>query len=135
MSKFSKFNKLLIMLIVTLMIIGGCSPINDNHVNADNHVNVDNPINVDKEEVQNDNETPIDTAKVDQEINGELEVHFIDVGQGDAILIKQNGYNMLIDAGDNHKGQDVVNYLKSEDIKTLDYVIGTHPPRRPYWWA
>ena len=56
-----------------------------------------------------------------------LEVHFIDVGQGDAILIKQNGYNMLIDAGDNKYEQIVVDYLKENGITRLDYVIGTHP--------
>ena len=60
-------------------------------------------------------------------VDGELEVHFIDVGQGDSILIKQNGHNMLIDAGDNKYGQTVVNYLKENGVKKLDYVIGTHP--------
>ena len=56
-----------------------------------------------------------------------LEVHFIDVGQGDAILITQNNHNMLIDAGDNKYEKTVVNYLKKQSIKKLDYVIGTHP--------
>lgn len=60
-------------------------------------------------------------------VDGELEVHFIDVGQGDSILIKQNGHNMLIDAGDNKYGQTVVNHLKENGVKKLDYVIGTHP--------
>lgn len=120
MNKFNRFNKMLIMLIVILMIIGGCSPIN-------NDVNAENPINVNKENVKADNKIPVDDAKIDQVIEGELEVHFIDVGQGDSILIKQGEHNMLIDAGDNHKGKDVVDYLRNENIKSLDYVIGTHP--------
>lgn len=56
-----------------------------------------------------------------------LEVHFIDVGQGDATLIRQGEHAMLIDAGDNSKGTVVQAYLQSQNIKKLDYVIGTHP--------
>lgn len=58
---------------------------------------------------------------------GKLEVHFIDVGQGDATMIRQGEHAMLIDAGDNSKGTMVQAYLQSQNIKKLDYVIGTHP--------
>lgn len=59
---------------------------------------------------------------------GSLEVHYIDVGQADSILIKTpSGKNLLIDAGNNDDSDLVVNYLKSEGIKKLDGVIGTHP--------
>ena len=34
---------------------------------------------------------------------------------------------MLIDAGENGKGDDVSNYIKSEGIASLDYVVATHP--------
>jgi len=57
----------------------------------------------------------------------ELLVHFIDVGQGDGILIQQGGQNMLIDAGENNRGEDVVTYLRNHGVDQLDYVIGTHP--------
>ena len=56
-----------------------------------------------------------------------LEVHFIDVGQGDATLIKEGEHALLIDAGENNQGSVVVDYLNSQNIKQLDYVIGTHP--------
>ncbi len=59
--------------------------------------------------------------------DGQMEVHFIDVGQGDSILIKDNSHAMLIDAGENNQGETVVNYLKKENVKELDYVIATHP--------
>jgi competence protein ComEC len=56
-----------------------------------------------------------------------LRVHFIDVGQGDAILIQTENRNMLIDAGDNSYGQLVVDYLRDKGVSRLDYLIGTHP--------
>ncbi|MCI6465198.1 MULTISPECIES: ComEC/Rec2 family competence protein [Faecalicatena] len=56
-----------------------------------------------------------------------LEVHFLDVGQGDATLILSDGHAMLIDAGNNSKGTAVQSYLQNKGVKKLDYVIGTHP--------
>ncbi|GAB6149947.1 ComEC/Rec2 family competence protein [Clostridium novyi] len=58
---------------------------------------------------------------------GNLKIHYIDVGQGDSILIQQCGKNMLIDAGTNKASNTVVNYLKAKGVKKLDYVIATHP--------
>lgn len=57
----------------------------------------------------------------------ELEVHFIDVGQGDATLILQGEHAMLIDAGENNYGWEVVDYLDYLGVESLDYAIGTHP--------
>lgn len=56
-----------------------------------------------------------------------LSVHFIDVGQGDCILVCCDGKNMLIDGGTLDKGKTVENYLKSCGVRNLSYVIGTHP--------
>ena len=56
-----------------------------------------------------------------------LSVHFIDVGQGDSILIQSGDHDMLVDAGENDQGDTVVTYLHSQGIEKLDYVIGTHP--------
>lgn len=57
----------------------------------------------------------------------DMEVHFIDVGQGDSTLIKAGDHAMLIDAGDNSEGTAVQSYLNSQNVDKLDYVIGTHP--------
>ena len=57
----------------------------------------------------------------------DLSVHFIDVGQGDCTLIMCGGHNMLIDAGESDQGEKVVEYLKAQEIESLDCVIGTHP--------
>lgn len=64
-----------------------------------------------------------DTSKPE----GTLEVHYIDVGQGDATLIKCGFHAMLIDGGNNNKGTTVQLYLKKQGVESLDYVIGTHP--------
>lgn len=66
------------------------------------------------------------SGKTEQSDSG-MEVHFIDVGQGDATLIKAGDHAMLIDAGDNSEGTAVQSYLNSQGIEKLDYVIGTHP--------
>ncbi|MFL0197563.1 ComEC/Rec2 family competence protein [Clostridium sp. WILCCON 0269] len=54
-------------------------------------------------------------------------VHYIDIGQGDSELIQVNGKNLLIDAGPNKNTHKLISYLNHENIKTLDYVIATHP--------
>ena len=59
--------------------------------------------------------------------DGQMTVHFIDVGQGDSILIQCGTHAMLIDAGDNSCGTKVQAYLKNKGVAKLDYVIGTHP--------
>ncbi|MGN0294110.1 MAG: ComEC/Rec2 family competence protein [Lachnospiraceae bacterium] len=56
-----------------------------------------------------------------------LEMHFIDVGQGDCTLITCDGHSMLIDAGKNDQGTEIQSYLESKGIEEFDYVIGTHP--------
>jgi len=55
-----------------------------------------------------------------------IEVHFIDVGQGDSILIKAPEKTLLIDAGDNYKGDEVASYLTDQGITFLDYLVSSH---------
>ncbi|MBM5720726.1 ComEC/Rec2 family competence protein [Listeria ivanovii] len=57
-----------------------------------------------------------------------IKVHFIDVGQGDAIYIKApSGEDILIDAGNKGKGKTVVNYLKKLKVKDIEIMIASHP--------
>ena len=58
----------------------------------------------------------------------DLRIHFIDVGEGDSILIEiPNGEVTLVDAGNLISGYRVVEYIKKIDIQILDYLIFTHP--------
>ena len=59
--------------------------------------------------------------------NGNLQVYFIDVGQADAIMIKENDKYALIDAGNNNDGNLLVDYFKKSGITDFEYVFGTHP--------
>lgn len=58
--------------------------------------------------------------------DGAFSVHFIDVGQGDCILIKSDKGNMLIDAGENGNESTVLNYLKDHDVTNIKYFVATH---------
>lgn len=69
----------------------------------------------------------INNSNENNNVDGSLSVHFIDVGQGDCIYINQGEYNMLIDAGNNEDGEKLVSYLKNLNVNGFDYVIGTHP--------
>ncbi len=56
-----------------------------------------------------------------------LLIDFIDVGQADSILIRNQDKVMLIDAGTNEAGKTVIDYLENFGITKIDYLIGTHP--------
>ena len=51
---------------------------------------------------------PVNAADPDQ-----MEVHFMDVGQGDATLVTCGGHAMLIDTGDDAKGTAIQKDRKS----------------------
>lgn len=57
---------------------------------------------------------------------GNIEMHVIDVGQGDAILIQTENHNVLVDAGENDYGNRVTEYLRNEGVDKLSLAIGTH---------
>jgi beta-lactamase superfamily II metal-dependent hydrolase len=60
----------------------------------------------------------------------DLSVHFLDVGQGDGILIEfPDGKNMMIDGGDRDKkiAAKIVSYIDGHGIRVFDYLMLTHP--------
>lgn len=56
-----------------------------------------------------------------------LKINYIDVGQGDSILIQVNNKNLLIDAGPNENTDKLISFLDKQKIQKLDYIIATHP--------
>ena len=58
--------------------------------------------------------------------NDKLNIIFFYVGQADCTLIKLNDDVILIDAGNNNDGKNVVSFLQEKGITQIDYLIGTH---------
>ncbi|MBU3089866.1 MBL fold metallo-hydrolase [Clostridium gasigenes] len=67
------------------------------------------------------------TPKKNLNPTNKMIVHYIDVGQGDSILIQVNNKNLLIDAGPKDAKENLLTYLDSIGLSKLDYIIATHP--------
>lgn len=61
------------------------------------------------------------------DVEGQLILTMIEVGQADSFLLEQDGMTALVDCGTRSSGKDVVEYLKSQGITKIDFVFGTHP--------
>ena len=66
---------------------------------------------------------------LDVRIPGENEIFvtFIDVGQGDSILVRSSTHAVLIDGGEHRNRGAVMGYLREANIGFLDVVVATHP--------
>ncbi len=60
-------------------------------------------------------------------VNSPTRIHFVDVGQGDAVLIEQDGCFALIDAGERDAAESLVAYLQEAGVDRLSLLIMTHP--------
>ena len=70
---------------------------------------------------------PVTETFQETENTNTLDITYLDVGQADAILIQNEGHNMLIDAGNNEDGPLLVQYFKEQNMTKFDYLIATHP--------
>ncbi|MBE6547617.1 MAG: MBL fold metallo-hydrolase [Ruminococcaceae bacterium] len=59
--------------------------------------------------------------------NGDITIHFIDVGQADCVLIMTPQGNMLVDSGTSSSEGKLENYLTDLDITSFEYLVITHP--------
>ena len=87
-------------------------------LNGQNNINQNNEITS-----NNVNNASTNTQIFEDKLN----VYFIDVGQADSILVSNKNETMLIDAGNNENGKNVVNFIKEKGITKINYLIGTHP--------
>ena len=118
MSKRKRGKQKLIGSIVGIIVLAIAGIFGLNNENINKLLEVENNINTVAEQ---------ETVTSSLPVEGNLNIYFIDVGQADSILITNNNSSMLIDAGNNEDGEDVVNFIKDKGITKLDYVVGTHP--------
>lgn len=59
--------------------------------------------------------------------NEDVTVYFLDVGQGDAVLIKTASKVVLIDGGPRSAGSALMGYLGTYGIQKIDLIVATHP--------
>ena len=58
----------------------------------------------------------------------QLEVTYLDVGQGDSIFIRlPDERTMLIDAGEKNNGPMIEDFLHDQEVDRIDFLIATHP--------
>lgn len=62
-------------------------------------------------------------------------LHFLDVGQGDACLIRLPGQTILVDSGPEQAGREVTAYLRRLGVNRLDWLVLTHPHADHYGGA
>ena len=63
---------------------------------------------------------------VKMRVEGNLNIYYFNVGQADSILVENSDKYMLIDAGNNADGTNIVNYMKKMGIEKVDYLVATH---------
>ena len=61
------------------------------------------------------------------DVSGEVQVHFIDVGQGDCVFVQTNSSNILIDCGERSEIDTVEGYLKNKGVSEINLLVATHP--------
>lgn len=85
------------------------------------NITIESPFNISKKDNNTTEDKGMDLIKEN------LKIYFIDVGQADSILVIDKDKTMLIDAGTNNEGKNVVQFIKEKGISKIDYLIGTHP--------
>ena len=70
---------------------------------------------------------PTSAVEALSDLDGDLVVSFIDVGQGDSILLEQGEETMLIDCGPASSQGQLLDYLSERELDTIDYLVLTHP--------
>lgn len=137
--------KTFLIIILTAMLLTSCASTNTEQ-NSDNTASISTSAVIESTNTSTDKaventttaasdnptttEANTDTqqANTPVKLDGVLKAHFLDVGQADCIYIElPNNEKMLIDAGNNGDRDTILNYLNSQGVNKLDYVIGTHP--------
>jgi len=117
-----------LFLFIIIFLLAGCATVSKNDASevATSSKTVDEQSSSELKKDYSYTDSQGTSSKAHSE--GELQVHFIDVGQGASqLIIGPSGKTILIDAGNNNMEKTVVDYLKNQGITKVDILIGTHP--------
>jgi len=93
----------------------------DDTIASEEQADVENSVIIPEKANPLTNETPPVVPELST-----FNIHFIDVGQGDAALIECDGHYMLIDGGNKSDSSKIYSILKNASVTKLDIVIGSH---------
>lgn len=129
MSKVSKISKYMFVFLLSVFLITGC--------NIEKTVDDQSVVNPTKTSTSvKPVETPVVTptlfsTETSMDVHHPLTdilVHYLNVGQGDAIFVElPNDETLLIDAGTSGVADDIVSYIQTQGYDRLTYVVATHP--------
>ncbi len=111
-----------LILVAMLITFGGCSP---------NFFSGAQGVSSQVTETPKGTETVQDsvsdqTSKPSNVSDALLSVYFFQAGKADAILIRTSSSAVLIDCGLKGYGKTILNYLKQNNISSIDFLIITH---------
>ena len=66
------------------------------------------------------------TPEPSSQVQGEMTVHFLDVGQGLSILVQAEGENLVYDGGGRSASSYTVSYLQRQGVTDIKYLISSH---------
>ena len=130
-----------VVLVVTValtVLLAGCTGVGVDGSGTDTDETLDEQQEVLEDETNdddslNESDDGVETTENDDTgdqaaVDGELEIHHIDVGQADsALLITPGGETILIDTGDwRQSGQGLIEYLDEHDVDRIDHLVATH---------
>jgi len=110
----------IVVLIVVVILVAACNPTNTSLTTTPTTPSSTSEQTAEPSPTPSTTPSPEPTSPT-----GELKVHFIDVGQGDAILIDLEDTEILIDGGDRSPG--VTGYLNQYVDGPLEVMVATHP--------
>lgn len=119
-----------LVLLLSLFLITGCSSEEAEEIDLaeEDKIEVSQELEPKEEEGVDESEELAEGGQENIEMTSDLKVHYIDVGQGDAIFIElPNGETALIDGGPGSSKDALIDYLRGLEFRSIDYLVATHP--------
>ena len=60
------------------------------------------------------------------EVTGNFDFTILKIGQADAMILRTANHSVIIDCGEEDDGNEILEYLQTNGIKTVDYLFITH---------